>query len=124
MFFLIKKIIDYFKIENLFVKMQTTLLEHLKVLMSSNTKNIPIRGRQQKKDYIRDTVVSPPKLVSGLQIKSENNNAFLIINFLETINNQEENSLMGSFVIPNKMAREIYSNLEKYINQLDGKDES
>ncbi|WP_155857110.1 MULTISPECIES: hypothetical protein [Acinetobacter] len=92
--------------------------------MSSNTKNIPIRGRQQKKDYIRDTVVSPPKLVSGLQIKSENNNAFLIINFLETINNQEENSLMGSFVIPNKMAREIYSNLEKYINQLDGKDES
>lgn len=92
--------------------------------MSSNTRNTPTKGRQQKKDYIRDTLVSPPKLVSGLQIKSENKNSFLIINFLETINNQEENSLMGSFVIPNRMVREIHSNLEKYINQLDGTDES
>ena len=91
--------------------------------MSSNTKNNLTKGKQQKKDYIRHIVVSPPKLVSGLQIKSENNNAFLIINFLETINNHEENSLMGSFIIPNKMVREIHSNLEKYINQMDEKDE-
>lgn len=92
--------------------------------MSSNrSRNISRKINNQNRDYIRNAVVEAPKLVSGLQIKAEQNNSFLIINFLETLNNLEENSLLGSFILPNKMVREIHKNFDKYLKELDNENE-
>ena len=48
---------------------------------SANTRKQSTIKNLGKKDYVRQVVVTPPQLVSGLQIKAETNNAFLIINF-------------------------------------------
>ena len=85
---------------------------------SANTRKQSTIKNLGKKDYVRQVVVTPPQLVSGLQIKAETNNAFLIINFLDTVNNVEENSLVGSFLLPNKMVRDIHKNLTKYLEEL------
>lgn len=92
-------------------------------MSSNNQRNSNRKIISNKKEYIRDAVVSAPKLVSGLQIKAETNNAFLIMNFLETLNNLEENSLLGSFVIPNKMVKDIHKHLENYLKDLESKNE-
>ncbi|TCB36831.1 hypothetical protein E0H82_03735 [Acinetobacter sp. ANC 4910] len=74
---------------------------------------IPTHLKKQKPPlYRRNTTVSPPVLVTGLTVKGAED--FLIVNFLDGINNHDENALISSHVLPNDVALTLKQAIEEH----------
>ncbi|MDR7015047.1 hypothetical protein [Acinetobacter sp. 3657] len=66
--------------------------------------------------YRRNVTVSPPILVSGLTIKGSDD--LLIVNFLDGVNNQEENALISSYALPNDVAKTLLDSIQTHFDSL------
>lgn len=78
---------------------------------------IPNHLKKQKPPlYRRNTTISPPVLVTGLTVKGAED--FLIVNFLDGINNHDENALISSYVLPNDVALNLKQAIEEHFQSL------
>lgn len=73
-----------------------------------------LKSPKNESDFRNNCIASPPIFSTGLNVKSSEN--FVIINYLDGLNNKQSSDLIASIALPNHLVDELYEALKHIIN--------
>ena len=74
-----------------------------------------MKSRKNENDFRKNCIATPPIFATGLNVKGTDN--FVIINYLDGVNNNPSSDLIASIALPNHLVDELYDTLKHIINE-------